>query len=169
VPWQGRWKHFSFSHAKYSEAVDYPCAENFQNLVISEIAFAGFSGIMQQTLVLRLPGLPNLFHCPHGYVDDQSYLVYFSVKKNVVMDAADIFLPLLMACQTLQLTTWNANNRSAFLVKVATSKPSYIAKQVVDYLQPTSNQPIEVGKLSLQLQTCMFFCLVFRVRLHQIK
>ena len=30
---------------------------------ISEIATAGFSGIIQQKLVLQLPGLVDLFHC----------------------------------------------------------------------------------------------------------
>ena len=33
-------------------------------LRISEIASAGFSGIIQQTLVLQLPGLLDLFCCP---------------------------------------------------------------------------------------------------------
>ena len=59
----------------------------------------------------------------------------------------------------LQLSTCNANNRSAFLVQHSCKQHSY----------PTSDQPIKVGKLRLQLQTCMLFCLVYRVWLHQIK
>ena len=39
----------------------------------------------------------------------------------------------------------------------------------VPHLQPTSDQPIEIGKLCLQLQTRMVFCLVFRVWLCQKK
>ena len=65
----------------YAEAVKQSiiCAKSgkFSELSISEIASAAFSGIILQSLILRLLGLPDLFHCPlcniRGYV--QSYLV----------------------------------------------------------------------------------------------
>jgi len=46
------------------EAVNNTCFMWKLELRISEIAYDGFSGIIQQTLVLQLPGLLDLFCCP---------------------------------------------------------------------------------------------------------
>ena len=58
----------------------------------SEIASAGFSGIIQQTLVRRSPGLPNLFHRRNLF--HRPYIICVAIPcLLVVMGGADSFLP----------------------------------------------------------------------------
>jgi len=102
------------------------------------------------------------------------------------MGRADSYILLLMTCQTYyNLTMYMECQQyyfycTAFLIKCICRQQNlfhvklklrqvYVAGQVSQYTQPTSGQPIKVGMLCLQFQTCMLFCLACRVWLRQIK
>ena len=64
--YQGWWKHFSFGQTKYSGGIlglRRGCMKILE-FRTSEVAPAGYSGMIQQTLVQRSPSLPELFCRP---------------------------------------------------------------------------------------------------------
>jgi len=82
----------------YAEAV------KFSELKISEITSVGFSGIIQQMLVVRSPGLPGLFRCPCitrvVRIIDMTPNFLTNLLKKRVIGRGDSVLLLFMACQT---------------------------------------------------------------------